>query len=220
MKKVSTQQGIIPIVIIIIAAIVVAGGAGTYQAVKKNKEKKAAAEAELMASATVDASIDVNATTTIEAKGNGSLRSLIARNKDVVCTVSTTHSSGSSEGTLYISGGMMRGDFTVKSTNAATMESHMIQNAGTMYMWSGSEGVKMDTTASGNAQASAQTQSSIDLDQNYGYDCKDWSKDASKFSVPSTVNFMDLNAMIKGQTQVQIPTGVKLNADGTVKAGM
>jgi hypothetical protein len=220
-KTISTEKGIAPLLILIIAAIVVAGGAGTYQAVKKNKDKGPKIDVEVNATTTVQASGEATTTATstkAEGKGNGTLRSLLARSGDVVCAVNSSVASGGGEGTVYISGGMMRGDFTLKSSNNASIESHMIKTGDTMYAWSGSQGVKMEAK-SPSATSSAQAQAAVNLDQSFSYECKTWTKDASKFVVPTSVNFIDLNAMLKGQGNIQVP-GVNVNAGGQVKVGI
>jgi hypothetical protein len=200
-QKINGNRGIGPLIIIIIAAVVLGGGAGTYKVVQKNKEKKTMANVDVTASTTVNG-MNGTSTAQVEVKNSGTLRALIAQNKNLMCTVKSDVSGTSSEGTVYLSGSDFRGDFVTKSSGT-TVNSHMIKMGQTMYAWSdGGQGVKMDATASANSNASAQT---MDLDQKVSYDCKDWTKDASKFVVPTSIEFLDVNAMLKAQGNVQIP---------------
>jgi hypothetical protein len=75
------------------------------------------------------------------------------------------------------------------------------------YAWTGSQGVKMDATkATASAGASAQAKSAVDLDSQVDHKCTDWTSDASKFVVPTTVKFLDLEAMMKASAGVNIKT--------------
>ncbi|MES2215678.1 MAG: hypothetical protein V4481_00065 [Patescibacteria group bacterium] len=218
-KTVNYQAGFGPLVVIIILAIIAAGGVGTYSAIKKSQARKAV-EAHVEADASENSngnSMGVQATSSVVVGTNtGTFRSLLARGKDVVCTLSTNVASGSSNGTVYISGTMMRGDFTTTSSGSV-VESHMIKNGDTMYSWSGNQGAKINVDTSG--QASAQSQSSFNLDQSVvGYECKDWNKDSSKFTVPSSVTFVDLNAMMNANG-VKLPGNAKIDMSGKVKMG-
>jgi hypothetical protein len=204
------NKGFGPIAIIIIAAIILGGGAGTYKAVQKSKEKKAQMEAntEVTASSTDNASVMASSTTRLEVKNRGTLRALIAQNKNLICTVKSDATTGSAEGTVYLSGTDMRGDFVLKNSGS-TVNSHMIKLGSTMYAWSdGGQGVKMDVTASANSNAGVK--SATGLDESYSYECKDWSKDASQFVIPTTVTFIDVNAMINGQGGVKLPSTIQV----------
>jgi hypothetical protein len=199
-KGILRNKGFGPLAIIIIAAIILGGGAGAYKAVQKGKEKKAQMES--------TSEVTASSTTKIEVKNSGTLRALIAQNKNLVCTIKSDVTTGSSEGIVYLSGTDMRGDFVIK-TASSTVSSHMLKVGSTMYAWTdGGQGVKMDATASANSNAN--TKDALNLDQNVSYDCKDWTKDTSKFVVPTTVNFIDVNAMINAQGGVKIPSTIQV----------
>jgi len=213
------NRGFGPLVIVIIVAIVAAAGAGTYTVIKKNNAKSAAeTEVKAETDANANTQVNANASTTVKVNANGTLRALIALGKDTVCTVHTEVSTGKSEGTVYISGDNMRGDFTTTGTAAGAIESHMVKTGATMYAWSGSQGAKMDANMQSGAQAGA-SNGGVDLDQGYGYECKDWKKDTSKFVVPISVNFIDLSAMMNANGTMKMPAGVKVDASGKVQTG-
>ena len=55
------------------------------------------------------------------------------------------------------------------------------------------------------AGTSGQANASVDLNQQVDYSCKPWRADNSKFTVPSSVTFTDLSAMMKGG--ISLPAG-------------
>lgn len=197
MKKHNLNRGFGPLVIIIVVAAVLAVGGGTYYT-SKSKKERVDSQNELGTQsdnkATIDASIKV-----------GTLRSLLSLGQDVVCTFSGSEATGNVSGTMFISGEMMRGDFTAEGT-----ESHMIRQGNDTFVWSGNQGAKMNFSQTSTNSSGAQ--SSVNLDQEVNYKCDNWSKDSSKFDAPSNVNFIDLNTMMNGQlnlpTQVDVSGGV------------
>ncbi len=211
-----TQRGfIIPLVILIVAALAVGGG--VYYSKNKGPSKNKMGDESNNASTTVKANAD--ASVVMGGKGNGSIRSLLALGKDTMCTYTTTSAQGTMSGTMYISGTMMRGDFQMKSGTSAAVDSHMIKTGDTVYTWSGTQGAKMDMAMTGNssnANLNASQKSTMDLDQKVDYDCQSWSKDASKFVVPTTVKFVDVSAMMK-KAGVSATTTVGGSLNTTIK---
>jgi hypothetical protein len=189
----NTQRGFVGIIVIIIIAALAIGG-GTYYAHKKSVEKKQNSElndpkwnSETQATSTVDVKAGLN--------GKGSLRSLLATGKSVMCTFTSDKSSG----TVYVADGKMSGTFT-----AGTYTGNMVSDGKTYYVWSGTQGVKMSLDASTEAHAnnSTQSQGNVDINQNVDYKCSEWKKDESKFVLPPTVKFIDLQAMLNTKVKV------------------
>ncbi len=211
-KQTNHKAGFAPFLIIGIVALLAIGG-GAYAA-KKNKDKIALENnIETQANANADANANANANLGINAninasKAKGTLRSLLALGEDSMCTFSSSNQGVSSTGTTYVSAtGEMRGDFTSTYQGKAT-ESHIIVKDETSFVWSGSQGAKMDistidASGSGNAQANQSN-----LDMQVDYDCSPWTKDATKFTLPTGVNFVDVGAMMKTSVQsgIKIPT--------------
>jgi hypothetical protein len=209
MKK-KLQGGFAPLLIIAIIAILAVGG-GAYVVTKNKEVKKAELEdnVETQANANADANANANANLGVNANAKGSLRSLLALGKNTMCTFTSVVENSSSSGTVYIAAdGSMSGDFTSQTT-AGTVNSHMIMKGGTSYVWSGAQGAKMNVSATQNATAS-NTNQSVDLDAQVDYDCKNWTRDDSKFTVPTNVNFIDIEAMMKGAGA--LPGGVDVNS--------
>lgn len=122
-----------------------------------------------------------------------SLKELFAQGKSQKCTFSHDGSGVGSSGTVYIASGKMRGDFN-STVDGKTVESHMIVNGDTAYIWSSSmpQGIKMQFDAA--AQAGQGNSGAVNPDQRFGYDCSGWSADQSLFSLPSGITFTDLGA--------------------------
>jgi hypothetical protein len=191
--------GFAPIIIIAIIAILAIGG-GTY-AVSKNKEKKVEMET----------NVEANAEVNMEADTKGSLRSLLAIGKNTMCTFTSAHEGVTSSGTVYIGAdGNMRGDFNSSTTAAGNINSSMIMKDGISYVWSGAQGMKMNAQVTPPTNTS--TEQAVDLDAQVDYECNDWNRDDSKFTVPTSVNFIDLDAMMKAQSGTTMPSGVNLDA--------
>lgn len=215
MKR-TTQQGfIIPLAIIIIAALAIGGGVYAQKKAKQRAQMKA--EVSMQASSTISTNGTASTTATGSEKVKGSIRSLLALGTNSVCTISGTNEMGTVNGTVYISGQMMRGDFTMTQSGKA-MESHMIRNGNTVYAWTGTQGAKMTMDmANENATSSAgenrNANANVALDQKVDYSCSPWTKDDTKFAVPTTVNFVDVSAMMKGAADLKakINGAIKVN---------
>lgn len=193
--------GFAPIIIIAIIAILAIGG-GTY-AVSKNKEKKEKLEA--------NTEIKTNTEVNMEAETKGSLRSLLAIGKNTMCTFTSAHEGVTSSGTVYIAtDGSMRGDFKSDTSVAGNINSSMIMKDGISYAWSGAQGMKMNAQVTPPTNTS--TEQAVDLDAQVDYECSPWNRDDSKFNVPTNVNFIDLDAMMKAQSGTTMPSGVNLDA--------
>lgn len=124
----------------------------------------------------------------------GSIMELAKRGGNFICTFSHSSAVANSTGTVYVSGSDIRGDFK-SVAQGINVESHMIQKDGYVYTWSpiAPTGFKIKTVASeGDGDASMSDQYK-DLNQAYSYDCKSWSRDASKFTLPN-ISFTEINS--------------------------
>jgi hypothetical protein len=126
--------------------------------------------------------------TKAEATGTlGSLKSLLTSTVPQTCTFAS-QKEATTNGTIYISGGKLRGDFT--STNEGqTINGHMLVETGYSYVWTDlvKRGMKVAITE-GQTSENTNTQG-MDLNQAVSYSCKPWIADASKFSLPTDVTF-------------------------------
>ena len=135
-----------------------------------------------------------------ESQTKGSIKNLLAAGKNQTCTIKYPVGEQMGEGTVYVSGKNLRGDFTMTSEEK-TFNSHMIQDETYMYSWSSlsSQGAKMKIAELEKVQASPTTES-VDLDQEVDINCSPWSFDSSKFTPPADVNFVEAGT-IPTQTQ-------------------
>lgn len=139
-------------------------------------------------------------TKTEESTTKGSIKNLLAAGKNQTCTVKYPAGEQMGEGTVYVSGKNLRGDFTITS-EGKTIDSHMIQDETYMYSWSSlsPQGIKMKIAELEKVQASP-TAESVDLDREVDINCSSWSVDSGKFTPPSNVNFTETN-LTPPQTQ-------------------
>ena len=126
-----------------------------------------------------------------ESQTKGSIKNLLASGKNETCTVKYPVGEQMGEGTVYVSGKNLRGDFTMTS-EGKTFDSHMIQDETFIYSWLSlsPQGAKMKIAELEKVQASPTTES-VDLDQEVDINCSSWSVDSSKFTPPADVNFME-----------------------------
>ncbi len=141
---------------------------------------------------------------------NTSIKSLIDAGGSRKCTFKTTEAGAESSGTVYASDGKMRGDFTSMIEGKETM-SHMIYDGTTSYIW-------MDGQASGfkmtldKSDVAAEQNQSVDVNKNYEFDCNSWSKDNSKFEVPSNIQFSDFSGLAGAAANMNVNTGADTKA--------
>jgi hypothetical protein len=150
----------------------------------------------------------VQATEAPSAEQSGSIKSLLAMGKDAVCDVSYTVEQNQTSGKVYVSGKKMSSDFSIKTSDGKTMDSHMIQDETYIYSWSSAipQGTKMkvETVTASPTPTKTGQPASLNIDQQVQYKCSPWGVDSSKFTPPSNVQFLDISAMTKvpgAQTQ-------------------
>jgi len=132
-----------------------------------------------------------------------SLASLLSGNKNLECSFEHTDESGSQSGVGYISGNSFRGDFKLTQADLDSFDMHALRDSEWTYTWGGplgeTKGIKMKNIAPDSAVENKKD-NSFDFDQEYSIECKPWSPDNSKFSVPSGIDFQDLSAMTQQVT--------------------
>jgi hypothetical protein len=136
-----------------------------------------------------------------------SMKDLLAKGGSQKCTFANTAAGTESSGVIYLASGRMRGDFTDKASGGQVVESHMIVDGQTTYIWGNQmpQGVKMSSDAT-TAQG-GQTGSGFDVDQALNYKCESWSANQGQFSLPSGITFMDLSAALPGVGATVPPGG-------------
>ncbi len=140
---------------------------------------------------------------------SGTIKSLLSMGKDVACDVSYTVEQNETSGKVYVSGKKMSADFSIKTSDGKTMDNHMIQDETYIYSWSSAfpQGTKMKVEATASpAVAPSGQPASMNVDQQVQYKCSPWGVDASKFTPPTNVQFMDLSTITKMPGQAQPTT--------------
>ncbi|MDD5318461.1 MAG: hypothetical protein PHF79_01375 [Candidatus Pacebacteria bacterium] len=210
-KNLSKGFGLLGVILIIVVALIVGGG--VYYSVKStgqgnNPAMYSTATSTLGASSTTSAAVG--------SSNPMSLRGLLAIGKNVMCTFSQTTAQGQTSGTVYLSANMLRGDFSlVTASSGKAIDSHMVRQGNDVYFWSSAQanqGVKMNfeqiTQNQSQSQVQAQSNAGVSLDAQTDYKCTDWAVDQSRFTLPTTVKFVDVSAMMNSQIKIPTPTSV------------
>lgn len=168
---------ILPIVLVLL--VLLAGG-GAYFMMHKSSQ-----------SATSQTAPAANPTQATAATTQGTLKNLLTAGKPQTCTFDNNKGS---TGTVYVATGRMAGDFTT-TTQGNTVTAHMIVDSGYSYVWTGMTkiGFKISLAEAQKAEANASTNQSVGLNETVSYSCKDWTVDASKFTLPTDVTFSTFN---------------------------
>jgi type IV secretory pathway VirB2 component (pilin) len=119
-----------------------------------------------------------------------SFRDLLAKGISQSCKYSTQNSTG----TIYMSGGKERGDFTLVSTQTGGTPStaHMIIMDNTNYLWTDGmkTGVKMAFDPNATPAPSATPATGFDANTKLNYQCSAWVVDSTLFTLPTGISFM------------------------------
>lgn len=104
------------------------------------------------------------------------------------------------KGTIYVADGKMRGDFS-SIDEGVTTNGHTIVDGNTSYFWTEGETTGFKTTFNLDATPQAESRdtpvsSDIDPVQPENYVCEPWVVKSDVFTLPSSVEFKDLNSMI------------------------
>ncbi len=173
-----------------------------YFALFATPAQKMVNEAEdVLAELSVEA--DDKAAAPVARQGTGSLEMLRLLGEDLECTIAYTDAEQGSavEGTYFVSGGSMRGDFLTESPDlSGQILSSIVIDDKNMYVWSEIEGqtygMKMDLSLVDDPTYDAREP--VALDAAVTYDCKPWRNvDRTVFVPPSTVLFQDMSEMMQ-----------------------
>lgn len=182
------------ILIGIIVACAIVGG-GVYVFTQKNTETPVVTENKQDQSADADAH---DPTATHESQEvSGSLDTIIALGKDYKCTFTHNIDMGNTEGTVYISGKNIRGNFlthvSVPGMAAMTVENHMIRNGDDVYSWSSlsQQGFKGKVSVNDEANSDQPRSDVLEIQNTQlDYNCESYSPDSSLFTVPTSITFV------------------------------
>jgi len=152
-----------------------------------------------------------------------SLKDLIAQGVSEKCDFSDSDatSGAQTQGTMYVADGKVRGDFTA-TVQGKAMGTHMISDGTTMYTWIDGmgSGFKMSMTAVAKPTdtAAPQQQHGFDSNKKVDYHCTPGSVDATVFTLPTSITFQDMSAMMHAAMPKVNATG-GASVQGTAPAG-
>jgi hypothetical protein len=141
-------------------------------------------------------------------KGQGSFKDLLALGKSLKCDTSFTSQGNTSTGTMYISGGQMRGDFS-SQVSGKVMQMHMVLKDQTSYSWvegaGQTMGFKSAMAPNGTDQNNTAKTNTVDANQQVTYNCQNWSNDSTEFDLPAGVTFSETSTLLTPKAPVAIP---------------
>jgi hypothetical protein len=125
-----------------------------------------------------------------------SLLDLIKMGQNLRCSFQSQVENGTTEGTVYVSGQNVRGDFNI-TTKSKTMQTSMIKVGDTNYIWGSGlpTGIKM-TVSLDKLSENKQASQYVDPNQKVNYNCSPWSVDSSLFIPPSNIKFTDMTSLL------------------------
>ncbi len=128
-------------------------------------------------------------TETTEKASPKSLKDLVTAGVPQKCTFKD-ESNMNTEGTSYISGGKVRGDFAT-TVEGKTSAGHMIFDGKTSYVWMDgtTSGFKMEVDPATMNSGDPNNQQGLDFNKSLDYNCAVWIPDAKMFTPPTDVTF-------------------------------
>lgn len=179
---------------VLFLGVAVVGG-GTYLVINNKTETEVAIE---------ESDDSENETDEMFTSGESSLRGLMSLNQNIQCdfTSYTEETGGSVAGTVYVSGERIRGDFDMEQAEAdTTIASHLIVNDDQIYAWTVSpQGTYAYTFSLSEANDTEEGADSFaSLDDQVTYTCRAWEADASKFELPSGIEFTSMERLFESE---------------------
>ena len=124
----------------------------------------------------------------------GNIQDLFAKGTNMQCAFKNTDEENSTEGTIYVSGKKMRGNFSLKQTDGKTIVSNIIRDENYGYTWL--EGQTQGTKIKVETSEKKEDLFALD-DKKIDYDCKSWNVDSGLFTPPANIKFQDLSAQVE-----------------------
>ncbi|HEY4503018.1 MAG TPA: hypothetical protein VJC14_01090 [Candidatus Paceibacterota bacterium] len=114
------------------------------------------------------------------------------------CEVKQSMSDMQNDGTVYISGSNMRGEYNTIA-EGREMQTSFILRDGYSYTWSSlmpnvGFKVKVNTDVSASGSGSASGTYSWNAEQIGDYNCEAWTADQTKFSIPTSITFQEIKS--------------------------
>lgn len=147
-----------------------------------------------------------------------SLKDLLAGGKAEKCTWVAEDNGNKSSGTLYISGKKFKQEVNITDSETQTVSQfYSLSDGAFLYTWGsamGTQGFKisleeMETVAQSASvtDVPSQTQTTVDLNKQYQYQCQPWTANETDFSLPTGVAFTDMSEQMKQLEDLQKKLG-------------
>ncbi|MFZ2522405.1 MAG: hypothetical protein WAX44_00510 [Minisyncoccia bacterium] len=183
-----TIGSIVVVLIVVVAGYLFFGN--------KSTDDKVMESGEVMENKTLEVSTNTTGNTTESQMGKKmAFSDYMKGNGSYKCDVHQDFSGTDSHGIIYISGGMVRGDYET-SIQGTTMQMTMVVKDGYSYTWNSmmpGSGFKSKITEGSNSTKQTPSNYSFDANQIGEYDCQSWTPESSKFSVPTNIKFQSVN---------------------------
>lgn len=175
------------LIIAVIAILVLAGGVGlslSKRSTQSSQEKQNSSQEKKQSSLT-------------------SLEELIGMGKSQMCTYETSNvDTGTTKGTVYLSGKKMRTEYTLTGTDNKTITGSMINDGTYAYMWTSEvkQGFKMAVTEDLQKETEkfkTQQEKYLDPKTKIDFRCQGWIVDGGKFTPPADIEFMDFSKQMQ-----------------------
>lgn len=139
----------------------------------------------------------------------GNIQDLFEKGTNMTCTFKYVEDENTSEGTIYVSGKKMRGNFSLRQADGAAFASNVIRDETYGYTWMEGQAqgtkIKIETSEEILEESSENNKKNelFALDnKDIDYDCKPWSVDNSMFTPPTNVKFQDISSQVKQMKEV------------------
>lgn len=138
--------------------------------------------------------------TATEEASSGTFADLMARVGSWKCDARADYEGGASEGTVYMDGGKVRGDF-VASISGRSINTSFVSEGGYIYTWSDvlPQGMKVKVDAAAGTAGGQ----GIDPSTPVKYSCEVWIAEQDKFTLPSDIEFFEIGT--KGMGGFSVP---------------
>lgn len=176
------------IIICIAAIVIIGGGAAAYVLNNNSKNNKT--------SSSTNQDQSSNTTPNETNVAESTVSKLLSAGLAKKCT----YSDASTSGTIYIAtNNRMRADYT--STGSEMNSGSMILTDNKHYIWDNAtkEGIMMsyDPSSTSSDSDNPDGTQSVDMNQEYSFNCNLWVVDDSLLTPPADVNFVDMAAMMQ-----------------------
>ncbi len=136
--------------------------------------------------------------------GLGRLMELYERGVSMECAFTYHDENGEGEGTGFFDGDNMRIS-TTYNEQGTTFISNVINDGTSMFVWGeapeGGFAMQMAATEESMTEMESEFDDSTALNEEVAYDCREWTVDASVFTPPADIEFMNMDSMMEEMMQ-------------------